>query len=41
VHVIGEGEREPAAVRSYTGKTFNPTWTINHTILSSELRRKR
>lgn len=41
VHVIGEGEQEPAAVRTYTGKTFNPVWTINHTILSGDLRRKK
>jgi hypothetical protein len=38
--VIGEGEGEAAAVRSYSGKTFHPRWTIDHTITSSELRRK-
>jgi hypothetical protein len=40
LQVIGENTGEAAAVRSYTGKTFHPRWTIDHTITSSELRRK-
>jgi hypothetical protein len=41
VHVIGEEPGEAAAVRKYCGKTFNPTWTIDNTITSSQLRRKK
>ena len=29
LHVVGEGIGEPAAVRTYTGKTFHPRWTID------------
>jgi hypothetical protein len=38
--VIGERFGEPAAVRTYTGKTFHPRWTIDNTITSMEVRRK-
>lgn len=41
LHVVGEGDGEAAAVRSYTGKTFHPRWTIDNTITSSQLRRKQ
>ena len=40
VHVIGEKPGEAAAVRNYSGKTFHPLWTIDHTVTSKELRRK-
>jgi hypothetical protein len=40
LEVIGEGAKEPAAVRTYTGKTFHPRWTIDNTVVSWELRRK-
>ena len=40
LQVIGEETGEAAAARSYSGKTFHPRWTIDHTITSSELRRK-
>jgi hypothetical protein len=39
--VIGERAGEPAAVRTYTGKTFHPRWTIDNMVTSTELRRKR
>lgn len=39
--VIGEGEGEATAVRTYTGKSFHPRWTIDNTVTSSELRRRR
>jgi hypothetical protein len=41
LQVIGEGAGESAAVRAYSGKTFHPRWTIDHTITSKELRRKK
>jgi hypothetical protein len=41
LHVIGEEIGEAAAVRSYSGKTFHPRWTIDNTITSSDLRRKQ
>jgi hypothetical protein len=41
LHVIGEETGEAAAVRSYSGKTFHPRWTIDNTITSSQLRRKQ
>jgi hypothetical protein len=41
VHVIGEEPGESAAVRKYCGKTFHPRWTIDNTITSSQLRRKK
>jgi hypothetical protein len=40
LQVIGEEAGEAAAVRTYSGKTFHPRWTIDHFITSSELRRK-
>ena len=40
LQVIGEGAGEAAAVRTYSGKTFHPRWTIDNTITSTELRRK-
>lgn len=40
LQVIGEGAWEGAAVRTYSGKTFHPRWTIDNTITSTELRRK-
>jgi len=40
LQVIGEEDGEATAVRNYTGKTFNPRWTIDNTITSTELRRK-
>ena len=41
LQVIGEGAWEGAAVRTYSGKTFHPRWTIDNTITSMELRRKK
>jgi hypothetical protein len=41
LQVIGEGAWEGAAVRTYSGKTFHPRWTIDNTITSTELRRKK
>ena len=41
VQVIGEEDGEAAAVRTYTGKTFHPRWTIDNTFTSGELRRKK
>ncbi len=41
VQVIGEEEGETIATRIYSGKTFHPRWTIDHTILSTEFRQKR
>lgn len=41
VQVIGEGAGEAASVRMYSGKTFHPRWTIDHTITSTEVRRKK
>jgi hypothetical protein len=41
VQVIGEETGEAAAVRTYSSKTFSPRWTIDHTITSAELRRKK
>jgi hypothetical protein len=41
VQVIGEGVGESNAVRIYSGKTFHPRWTIDSTIASTELRRKK
>lgn len=41
LEVIGEGVQEATAVRTYTGKTFHPRWTIDNTLTSSEFRRKR
>jgi hypothetical protein len=39
LQVIGEAAGEADAARYYTGKTFHPRWTIDHTITSTELRR--
>ncbi len=36
LHVIGEGAGEAATVRTYSGKTFHPRWTIDHTITSGD-----
>jgi hypothetical protein len=41
LQVIGEGAWEGAAVRTYSGKVFHPRWTIDNTITSTELRRKK
>jgi len=41
LQVIGEETGEAAAVRTYIGKTFHPRWTIDGTVTSTELRRKR
>lgn len=41
LQVIGEGAGENAAVRFYCGKTFHPVWSIDNTITSGELRRKK
>ncbi len=41
LQVIGEEAGEAAAVRSYCVKTFHPVWTPDHTITSTELRRKK
>ncbi len=41
VQVIGEQDGEANATRIYSGKTFHPRWTIDNTITSTELRRKR
>jgi hypothetical protein len=41
LQVIGEETGEAAAVRRYSGKTFHPRWTIDNTITSTELRRKK
>jgi len=41
LQVVGEGAGEAAAVRFYSGKTFNPRWTVDGTITSTELRRKK
>jgi hypothetical protein len=41
IDVIGESPGEASAVRAYSGKTFHPRWTIDNTITSSELRRKK
>jgi hypothetical protein len=40
LQVIGDGAWEGAAVRTYSGKTFHPRWTIDNTVTSTELRRK-
>ena len=41
LQVIGEENWEGAAVRNYSGKAFHPRWTIDHTITSRELHRKK
>ena len=41
VQVIGEQAGEADAVRIYAGKAFHPRWTIDHTITSGQLRRKK
>ena len=41
VQVTGEEAGESEAVRTYSGKTFHPRWTIDNTITSIELRRKK
>ena len=41
LQVIGEETGKAAAVRTYIGKTFHPRWTIDGTVTSTELRRKR
>jgi len=41
VQVIGEGAGEAAAVRMYSVKAFHPRWTIDNTITSTEVRRKK
>lgn len=41
LQVIGEETGEGAAVRTYSGKTFHPRWTIDNTITSAGLRRKK
>lgn len=41
LQVIGEEVGEDVAARIYTGKTFHPRWTIDNTIMSAELRRKK
>jgi hypothetical protein len=41
LQVIGEEAGEAAAARTYSGKTFHPRWTIDNTIASTELRRKK
>jgi len=41
LQVIGEEPGEAVATRIYSGKTFHPRWTIDNTITSAELRRKR
>jgi hypothetical protein len=41
LQVVGEQAGEATAVRTYSGKTFHPRWTIDYTITSNELRRKK
>ncbi len=41
LQVIGEEAGEAVAARIYCGKTFHPRWTIDNTITSTELRRKK
>jgi hypothetical protein len=41
LQVIGELTGEHEAARGYCGKTFSPRWTIDGTITSRELRRKK
>jgi len=41
LQVIGEGVGEDVAARIYSGDTFHPRWTIDNTIMSAELRRKK
>lgn len=41
LQVIGEEQRDAAAVRWYTGKTFHPRWTLDNVVTSTELRRKK
>ena len=41
LQVIGEEVGEGAAVRTYSGKTFHPRWTIDNTITSTELRGRK
>jgi hypothetical protein len=41
LQVIGEGTWEGAAVRTYSGKTFHPRWTIDNTITSTELQEEK
>ncbi len=41
LQVIGEESGEAVAARIYSGKTFHPRWTIDNTITSTELRRKK
>jgi len=41
LQVIGEGDGEAVATRIYSGKAFHPRWTIDGTITSTELRRKK
>jgi hypothetical protein len=41
LQVIGDEPGEDLAARIYSGKTFHPRWTIDNTIISTELRRKK
>ena len=41
LQVIGGSDEEAVAARIYSGKTFHPRWTIDNTITSAELRRKK
>jgi hypothetical protein len=41
LQVIGEEDGEAVAARIYSGKSFHPRWTIDNTITSTELRRKK
>jgi hypothetical protein len=41
LQVIGDEPGEAVSTRIYSGKTFHPRWTIDNTIISAELRRKK
>jgi hypothetical protein len=41
LQVIGEEAGEALTVRTYSGKTFHPRWTIDNTITSTGVRRKK
>jgi hypothetical protein len=41
LQVIGEKAGEAVAARIYSSKTFHPRWSLDNTITSTELRRKK